>query len=55
MVKSGVVGQSYSFRKFGSQVAVQHTTNEMINQRGEVVMSLKAMTLIRCRNAGPAT
>ena len=31
-----------------------HTANEMINQRGEVVMSLKAMTLIRCRTAGPA-
>ena len=30
------------------------TTNEMINQRGEVVMTLKAMTLIRCRNAGAA-
>lgn len=31
-----------------------HTSNEMINQRGEVVMTVKAMTLIRCRNAGPA-
>jgi acyl dehydratase len=30
-----------------------HTSNEMINQRGEVVMTVKAMTLIRCRNAGP--
>jgi len=29
-----------------------HTSNEMINQRGEVVMTVKAMTLVRCRNAG---
>jgi len=29
-VKTGVVGQSHSFRKFGSQVAVQHTTAELI-------------------------
>jgi len=30
------------------------TSNEMINQRGEVVMALRAMTLIRCRNAAAA-
>jgi acyl dehydratase len=28
-----------------------HTANTMVNQRGEVVMALKAMTLIRCRSA----
>jgi acyl dehydratase len=31
-----------------------HTANEMINQRGEVVMTVKAMTLMRCRHAGAA-
>lgn len=31
-----------------------HTVNQMINQRGEVVMTLKAMTLIRCRDTGAA-
>lgn len=29
-VKTGVVGQSHSFRKFGSGVATEHTTNEVI-------------------------
>lgn len=29
-LKTGVVGQNYSFRRFGSQVAVQHTTAELI-------------------------
>ncbi len=28
-----------------------HTFNEVINQRDEAVMSLKAMTLMRCRGA----
>jgi acyl dehydratase len=28
------------------------TANEVINQRGEVVMTVKAMTLMRCRHAG---
>jgi acyl dehydratase len=31
-----------------------HTANEMVNQRGEAVMTLKAMTLIRCRHVGLA-
>lgn len=31
-----------------------HTFNEVLNQRDEVVMSLKAMTLIRCRGAAGA-
>jgi hypothetical protein len=26
-----------------------HTANEITNQRGEVVMTVKAMTLMRCR------
>lgn len=30
MVKSGVTGQSHSFRKFGQGVAVEHVTNELI-------------------------
>jgi len=30
MVKSGVTGQSYSFRRFGSQVASQHSSAELI-------------------------
>jgi hypothetical protein len=29
-VKTGVTGQTHYFRRFGSQVAVQHTTNELI-------------------------
>ena len=29
-----------------------HTFNEMINQRGEVVMTVKAMVLMLCRTAG---
>ncbi len=28
-----------------------HTFNEVLNQRDEVVMTLKAMTLMRCRSA----
>jgi acyl dehydratase len=28
------------------------TANEVINQRGDVVMTVKAMTLMRCRHAG---
>jgi len=28
-----------------------HTFNEVLNQRDEVVMTLKAMTLVRCRSA----
>ena len=30
-----------------------HTANEITNQRGEVVMTVKAMTLMRCRTADP--
>jgi acyl dehydratase len=29
-----------------------HTLNEMINQRGEVVMTVKAMVLMMCRGVG---
>lgn len=43
-VKTGVTGQSHSFRKFGSQVALQHTTAEMITPadyvHGKVAASL---------------
>jgi acyl dehydratase len=28
------------------------STNEVLNQRGETVMTVKAMTLMRCRGAG---
>jgi acyl dehydratase len=30
---------------------VVHTVTEVLNQNGEVVMTVKAMTLIRCREA----